>query len=79
MTTETKIRQGTTAWFEMVGTLMSEAALQSGLSSELNLSLVERCTDGVELAEGLVKAFASTSSMASRRLGSGRGGTSART
>lgn len=57
MTTEAKIRQGTAAWFEMVGTLMGEAALQSGLSPELNLSLVEHYTDGVELSEGLVQGL----------------------
>lgn len=57
MTTDAKVRQGTTAWFEMVGTLMSEAASQSGLSPELNLSLVECYTDGVELSEGLVQGL----------------------
>lgn len=36
---------------------MSEAASQSGLSPELNLSLVERYTDGVELSEGLVQGL----------------------
>jgi len=29
MTADMKIRQGTAAWFEMMGTLMSEAALSS--------------------------------------------------
>lgn len=57
MTTEAKLRQGTTAWFGMVGQLMSEAASQSRLSSELNLSLVERYTDGVELSESLVQGI----------------------
>ncbi|MCZ8546826.1 hypothetical protein OOJ09_21775 [Mesorhizobium qingshengii] len=57
MTMDAKVRQGTAAWFEMVGTLMSEAASQSGLSPELNLSLVERYTDGVELSEGLVQGL----------------------
>lgn len=57
MSTDAKVRQGTTAWFEMVGTLMSEAASQSGLSPHLNLSLVERYTDGVDLSEGLVQGL----------------------
>ncbi len=57
MTMDAKLRQGTTAWFEMVGTLMSEAASQSGLPPELNLSLVERYTDGVELLAGLVQGI----------------------
>jgi hypothetical protein len=57
MTTDAKVRQGTTAWFEMVGRLMREAASRSGLSPELNVSLVERYTDGVELSEGLVQGI----------------------
>jgi hypothetical protein len=57
MTTNAKVRHGTTAWFEMVGTLMSEAASRSGLSPDINLSLVERYTDGVELSKGLVQGL----------------------
>jgi len=57
MTTDAKLRQGTMAWFEMVGTLMIEAASRSGLSPELNLSIVERYTDGVDLSEGLVQGL----------------------
>ncbi len=57
MTTHAKLRQGTTAWFEMVGTLMSEAASQSGLAPDLNVSLVERYTDGVEISECLVQGL----------------------
>jgi hypothetical protein len=57
MTTDAKLRQGTTAWFEMVGRLMIEAASRSRLPPELNLSLVERYTDGVELSEGLVQGI----------------------
>lgn len=55
MNTDMKERQGTTAWFEMAGTLMCEAASQAKLSPELNVSLVERYTDGVEMSEGLVQ------------------------
>ena len=57
MTADMKLRHGTKDWFEMVGALMSEAASQAGLSPELNLSLVERYTDGVELSEGLVQGI----------------------
>ena len=57
MTADMKIRQGTAAWFEMVGTLMSEAALRSELPTRLNLSLVELYTDGVELSDGLVQGL----------------------
>ena len=57
MIRDAKIRQGTKAWFEMVGTLMSEAATRSGLSPDLNVSLVERYTDGVELSAGLIQGI----------------------
>jgi hypothetical protein len=50
MTTDAKVRLGMTAWFEAVGRLMREAALRSGLSPELNASLVELCTDKGELS-----------------------------
>ncbi len=57
MSTDAKVRQGTTAWFEMAGTLMSEAASRAGLSPELNVSLLERYTDGIELSDGLVQGL----------------------
>ncbi|AMM18469.1 hypothetical protein AX768_29860 (plasmid) [Burkholderia sp. PAMC 28687] len=57
MSTDARLDQGTVAWFKMVGTLMCEAASQSGLLPELNVSLVERYTDGVELSEGLVQGL----------------------
>lgn len=57
MTTDAKLRQGTMAWFEMVGTLMVEAASRLGLSPELNVSIVERYTDGIDLSEGLVQGL----------------------
>ena len=46
MNMNAKLRQGTVDWFEMVGTLMCEAALQAGLAPDLSLSLVECYTDG---------------------------------
>lgn len=57
MTQDAKVRQGTTAWFEMVGEMMSEAASSSGLSPKLDVSLVERYTDGAELSDGLVQGI----------------------
>jgi len=57
MPANARLHQGTAAWFEMVGTLMCKAASQSGLSPNLNVSLVERYTDGVELSEGLVQGL----------------------
>ena len=57
MTTDAKLRQGTMTWFEMVRTLMIEAASRSGLSPELNVSVVERYTDGIDLSEGLVQGL----------------------
>jgi hypothetical protein len=56
MNAEAKLRHATLVWFEMVRRLISEAASGSGLSPELNLSLVERYIDGVELFEGLVQS-----------------------
>lgn len=49
---DTELRQGTTARFEMVGALMSEAASRAGLASDLNLSLVELYNDGAQLCGG---------------------------
>ena len=57
MIRDAKIRQGAKAWFEMVGTLMIEAATRSGLSPDLNVSLVEQYTDGVELSAGLIQGI----------------------
>lgn len=57
MTASEKLRHGTTAWFEMVGTLMCEAALQGGVGPVTNVSLVERYTDGATLSDGLVQGL----------------------
>ncbi len=57
MTEDAKLRQGTTAWFEMVGALLCEAAMKACLSPTLNLSLVERYTDGVTLPGGSVQGL----------------------
>lgn len=57
MKEDAKLCQGTTAWFEMVGTLLCEAAMHAGISPKFNLSLVERYTDGVTLLGGLVKGL----------------------
>ena len=52
-----KLRQGTAAWFEMVGELLCDAAVQAKLSPNLNLSLVERYTDGIALPGGLIQGL----------------------
>jgi hypothetical protein len=52
-----KAPHGTAAWFEMVGALMCEAASQAALGPAFNVSLVERYTDGVALAGGLVQGL----------------------
>lgn len=57
MTEVTKIPQGTEAWFEMAGALMSEAVLRAGFASDFDVSLVERYTDGGELSAGLVQGL----------------------
>jgi len=54
---DVRLPHGTTAWFEMAGTLMCEFASQARLSPDLNVSLVERYTDGVKLSEGLVQGI----------------------
>ena len=74
MTTDAKVRLGMTAWFEAVGRLMREAALRSGLSPELNVSLVELCTDKGELSEAVSRGSASTPSAAGHRSGRGAAG-----
>jgi hypothetical protein len=74
MTTDAKVRLGMTAWFEAVGRLMREAALRSGLSPELNASLVELCTDKGELSEAVSRGSASTPSAAGHRSGRGAAG-----
>lgn len=48
-----KLPHGTTAWFEMVGTVMQQAASQAGLPAHFNLSLLERYTDAVQAGEGM--------------------------
>ncbi|MGJ8530820.1 MAG: hypothetical protein ACSHYC_01465 [Alphaproteobacteria bacterium] len=57
MSTGAKLEQGTTAWFEMVGALLCEAAVRARLSPTLNLSLVERYADGITMPNGLVQGL----------------------
>lgn len=75
MTSVAKIPHGTPAWFDMVGSLLIAAASRAGLAPTLNVSLVERYSDGALMGDGLVRDFASTSSAADRRSDPGRGGT----
>lgn len=57
MTVHERLHQGTTAWFEMVGTVMVGAARCANLPEDLNVSLVERYTNGAMLSEGLVQGI----------------------
>lgn len=57
MTDHERLCQGTTAWFEMVGSMMVEAARRANLPGDLNVSLVERYTDGAMLSGGLVQGI----------------------
>ena len=58
----------------MVGRRMSEAALQAGLPTRLDVSLVERYVDGAEIADGLVQGlrFDITAGRSSFRIGAER-------
>lgn len=49
--------QGSRGWFEMVGALLCQAIAQEGPAPELEWSLVERYSDGFELAPGLVQGI----------------------
>ena len=57
MTTAAKLRQGTPAWFDMVGERLGAAAARAGLPAGFNLSLVETYTDGAALPGGLVQGI----------------------
>lgn len=57
MITGPKLHHGTTAWFEMVGTLLCEAALAAKLPPDLNFSLIERYTDSIALPNGLFEGL----------------------
>ena len=57
MSTHWQYRQGSEEWFEMVGTLVSDAVSRAGTSSDLTWSLVERYIDGVSFADGLVQGI----------------------
>jgi hypothetical protein len=74
MTKKTKLPRGTPAWFEMVGTLMSEFAAAASLPPELNVSLVEHYTDGDEIGDSLVQGirFDIVDGRPSFRIGAGR-------
>ena len=57
MDEDAKLAHGTAAWFRMVGNVMRDAALQANLPPDTRVSLVERYTDGIELAPGLVQGL----------------------
>jgi len=50
----TRLSHGSVAWWEMVGQLMCDAATRAALPADVNLSLVERCTDGISLPGALL-------------------------
>ncbi len=52
-----RLAHGSAAWFDMAGKLMCEAAARAGLPPDLHLSLVERYTDGLPVATGLVQGI----------------------
>jgi hypothetical protein len=54
ITAELMVAHGTPAWFAMVGEVLTEAAIRAALPPGLNVCLVERYTDGAELAPGLL-------------------------
>jgi hypothetical protein len=49
-----KEAHGTAGWFRMVGEVLTEAARQAHLPVDFHVCLVERYTDGNELAPGLL-------------------------
>jgi hypothetical protein len=48
---------GTTAWFNMVGTLLENAAWEATLPPNFNFCFLERFIDGIELNPGLVQGL----------------------
>lgn len=57
MSTEAKVPHGSNEWFDMVGTIMVEAAAKAKLPPDFNVSLVERYTDGVEIRPGFLQGL----------------------
>ena len=49
-----KTTHGTIAWFEMVGTLLEQAAREAALAPDVAFRFVERYTDGADLGDGRV-------------------------
>lgn len=52
-----RLPQGEADWFRMVGTLICQAVLRSGLSPQVDLSLIERYSDGQPLSDGLIQGL----------------------
>lgn len=57
MSAATKLAAGTVAWFDMVGSLMFDAASRAGHAPGQNWSLVERYSDGSRLPNGRLKGL----------------------
>jgi hypothetical protein len=54
---EQKHELGTAAWFDMVGALIKDSALQHGLPPDLNITIIERYSDGKELSRGFYQGL----------------------
>ncbi|MET3762072.1 hypothetical protein [Sphingomonas sp. UYEF23] len=57
MTEDVKITQGSLEWFHMIGGILAHAARSANLPTDINLTFVERYTDGAEIDDGLVQGI----------------------
>ena len=57
MATQSRLLQGSSEWFEMVGAVICEALNRPGLRAGVNWSLVERYSDGEPLPNGLMQGI----------------------
>ncbi|WP_417679338.1 hypothetical protein [Pseudodonghicola sp.] len=57
MTDDTRLPAGSRQWLTMVGERLQQAAQHADLPSEQTVSLVERYSDGEEIAPGLVQGL----------------------
>jgi len=57
MPDERKLTQGTPGWFHMIGETLVDAATNANLPDDMNLSFVERYSDGEEIGDGLVQGI----------------------
>lgn len=57
MNTITKLPQGSAEWFDMLGTILCDAARKADLPPNHTVSFVERYVDSEELSPGRIKGF----------------------